>query len=285
MLFRGGEFSDTIELDNTFLILIIKYFIQPIGIFIFLLAKVKGVKHKITLFLLAILALLAAPPIGMPRFAAASLYLPVVLVFFPFLQKKYRIVFLILFGLLFMFPFLNNFRRFGNNSEISFIDDFDLFFLAGDFDAFQNFMYVLKYNIVTYGYQLLGALFFWVPRSLWITKPVGSGFYIAELKHLSFDNISMPFIGEAYINFGLLGIIIFPLFLGYAIAYLDKYYNSDHDSKLFKVFYFILIGLFFYMLRGDLSNSFAYLCSFTTIYFMFNKLINSFTLIKSHPII
>ncbi|WP_153638089.1 O-antigen polysaccharide polymerase Wzy [Prolixibacter sp. NT017] len=281
VLFRGGVFATKINIESTSLVLIIRFFIRPIGIFLFLLAKQRGVKHNISLFVLGFIAIITAPPTGMPRFAAACLYLPIVLTFFPFFQRKNRIVILLLFGLLFIFPLLNNFRHFSGNQNISIFANFDTMFLSGDFDAFQNFMYVVKYNIITFGHQLAGVLLFWVPRSIWPSKPIGSGFYIADLLNLQFNNISMPFFGEAYINFGFLGLIIFASTIGYTLAYVDKYYTNNYKkNNLFNIFYFVLFGLLFYMQRGDLINSFSYLCSFSLLYFIFSRLINKFTITR-----
>jgi len=278
LLFRGGEFRNTKIIQESSLVLIIRYFIQPIGIFIFLLAKQRGVKHKVSLLFLGLLAVLSAPPTGMPRFATACLYLPVVMVYFPFLQKKNRLIILILFGLFIIFPLLNNFRRFSIGQEIDFFRNFDTMLLSGDYDAFQNLMYVIKYNIITYGEQLFGVLFFFIPRSIWTSKPIGSGFFIADKLSLNFNNISMPFFGEAFINFGFIGIILFALLLGYIVAKFDRYFWDNYkNDNFYNIYYYILIGLLFYTLRGDLINSFAYFVSFSIIYILFSKLINAIT--------
>ena len=59
------------------------------------------------------------------------------------------------------------------------------------------------------GKQLLGAMLFFIPRSIWPSKPIGSGATIAIYQRQSFKNISCPIIGEAIINFGIIGVIIF----------------------------------------------------------------------------
>jgi len=51
-------------------------------------------------------------------------------------------------------------------------------FVARDFDSYQNFAIVFFEDFITYERQLLGALLFWVPRSIWPNKPIGSGAFV-----------------------------------------------------------------------------------------------------------
>jgi hypothetical protein len=130
--------------------------------------------------------------------------------------------------------------------------------LEGHYDSYQNFIYVVNQGIVTWGRQLIGVLFFWVPRALWPAKPVGSGHFIASEYNLSFSNISMNLFGEGYINFGMLGILLFVFIVAYITKYLDQMYWIHRMSGFGKRYYPFLLGLFFFMLRGDLMSSFAY---------------------------
>lgn len=59
-------------------------------------------------------------------------------------------------------------------------------------------------NGTTNGRQLLGCFLFFIPRTIWKTKPIGSGALVAEIIGQEHTNISMPFIGEGLINFGFL---------------------------------------------------------------------------------
>ena len=163
-------------------------------------------------------------------------------------------------GLLVVFPFLNNFRVLTSINDISFDLNFDQFEDL-NFDSYSMFMRVISGNIITNGYQFLGVLLFWVPRSLWTSKPMGSGFYVAETTHLSFNNISMPYFGEGYINWGYLGVVLFAIVLAYVLAKLDKkYWTYTHyqGKTINKIKYFMLLGLLIFILRGDLLSSFAY---------------------------
>lgn len=84
-------------------------------------------------------------------------------------------------------------------------------FKEGHFDSYQSILSVLNSEIITYGNQLLGVLLFWVPRSIWSNKPIGSGAFMAEITNLDFSNISMNYFAEGYINFGVFGMFLFLL--------------------------------------------------------------------------
>ena len=128
---------------------------------------------------------------------------------------------------------------------------------------------------MTYGKQLLGALLFFIPRSIWPSKPFGSGYTVFTAFNNPFSNVSCPLIAEGYINFGLFGIIIFALMFGYLSSYLDcKFKNNISKRDSFILLYPFLLGAYFFMLRGDLMSSYAYLLPYIIIFLTFEKIFN-----------
>ena len=136
---------------------------------------------------------------------------------------------------------------------------------TGDFDSWSMMLAVNAYckeNGFSYGKQLLGNILFFVPRKYWPSKSYGSGHYIVE-NYLSknyswyFTNVSCPFPGEGYINFGILGTFLFGIVLGILGLYTDHYlFSSNLLKRLFAHFVpFSTVML----LRGDLNSGFAYL--------------------------
>ena len=163
-------------------------------------------------------------------------------------------------GLLIVFPFLNQFRHFSAGTSLKFGLNFDMF-AEGHFDSYQNFALIIFENIISWGRQLLGVLLFWVPRTIWPSKPIGSGHYIAEELSMSFHNISANFFAEGYINFGFLGIILFVVFLAWFTARMDNiYWEVVHEKQnnFFRVIYYLMLGMLFFIMRGDLLSSFAF---------------------------
>lgn len=225
----------------------------------FILMRYLVLKDYSKSFFIFIFVLLCAFPTGVARFLVAFIYLPIFLIVFPPLRKSINITLVIILSLIFVFPFLNQFRYFSNDMKINFIPDLS-FFNQAHFDAYQNLVEVLRIDFITYGYQLLGVLFFFIPRKFWPEKPTGSGHTLSIDNNYPFSNISMPFIGESYVNFGYLGFIIFSAFLAFLMKKVDLIYLIKVDNINFNyckgVF---LCSAIFFMLRGDLMSSFSFL--------------------------
>lgn len=135
-------------------------------------------------------------------------------------------------------------------------------FLTGHFDTYSNFALIVNEKIITWGKQLLGVFLFWIPRAVWPTKPVGSGHHLANELNLIYSNISCNYFAEGYINFGYIGIFLFILILALITAKMDKAYwimGLNLEKNLFHIIYYVMLGFSFFIMRGDLMSSFAYL--------------------------
>ena len=252
LLIRGGDEIESGTNLSTSSYLIVSKFIRPMSVASLILFKVCKCKNRIVEILLWIITLLANCPFGMARFSVAAFYIPLLFLYSRWIKGKYNFSIFLIFSILIIFPFLNQFRYFGD-SDIKLGLDFDMF-LAGHFDSFQMFMRVLKENIITYGNQLLGVIFFFMPRSLWPDKPIGSGHFVAGESDLYFDNISMNFFGEGYLNFGFLGVFLFVIVIAYFNAYMDVRFWENKNNNRFVVYYYLLLGMEFVILRGQLMS-------------------------------
>lgn len=133
-----------------------------------------------------------------------------------------------------------------------------------NFDAYVNFLATIE-NVSDYGYsfgeQLTSAVFFFVPRSIWESKPITSGQFIGDYlieKHdFWFNNISNPLISEGYLNFGVFGIILFAFIFAFFFTKALQLLKSDDYLKKTLAF-FIAIHMI-YFLRGDFTNGFSQL--------------------------
>lgn len=263
MLFRGGELKESQELSITSSLILFRVF-QPLSMMILLYYYISKSNNIFVYILLGVSALITCFPLAMPRFAAAAIYIPLLLLTIPWLRKENVFSLVFILGLLIIFPFLNNFRYYNIDNKITLGFDFDMF-IQGHFDSYQNFALIVSENIITYGRQLFGVLFFWIPRSIWPNKPIGSGAYTAEKGGFYFENVSCNYFAEGYINFGFVGILFFLIFLAYVTARLDKYYWEvivKENNSYFHVIYLVLIGVLFFILRGDLMSSFAFTVGF-----------------------
>lgn len=269
MFFRGvsGE-EDTTSISSPFAMVVMQT-VRPISIICLMYYLLAPNKKKIIVGLLLLLAILTIFPTSVARFYAAAVYLPLLLVAFKFTKIKNLFSLIFMIGLLVVFPFLNNFRNYDVNQKIKFGFDFEMF-ATGHFDSYFNFALIYFEDIITYGQQLLGVLFFWVPRSVWPSKPIGSGALLAEKLNLSWTNISANYFAEGFINFGIFGILLFTIVIAYFAALIDKKFwvlFINKENNFFKVLYFIILSMLFFTLRGDLLSATAFTVGFIVSYF------------------
>ncbi len=141
--------------------------------------------------------------------------------------------------------------------------DFLLEFNSLHYDAYANVLATMDYvtnNGIVYGKHFFSGLFFFIPRSIWESKPENTGQFIGQylMKNYNmwFDNISNPFLSEGIINFGLLSIVLFPILLAWFIVKMLRWQYSNDLFKQVVAIYFSIHLIFF--LRGDFTNGWAY---------------------------
>lgn len=281
LLFRGGEFSGEIDsgMSSSFS-LIFTQTLRPLAIICFLYYSLSRNRNIFIALFLFFIAILTVFPTGVPRFYAAAVYIPVMIILFKIFERKNFFSISFILGLLVIFPFLNNFRHYSQSTELELKFDFEMF-TDGHFDSYQNFALIYFENMITWGRQLVGVIFFWVPRSIWPDKPIGSGFVLADKMNFSWDNVSANYFAEGYINFGYFGIFLFIILLAYLSSLLDGLYWREvyyRKHNFYKIVYLVLLGMVFFIMRGDLLSSTA----FTVGFLMSNFIIYKFVHKKSY---
>jgi hypothetical protein len=260
-----GKFGDPSVLQERSQIqwLIESFFIVPILAVNCVLINLTSAKGKGVHIFLLVLLIISAPPTSMARFSSGVIYIALLLGTAK--MRKYQTYPALIFSsIFFILPFLDLFRK----PEIWVTNDFSItsiwlrMFYEGHFDAYQSLMLVVKHDLITYGYQILGPLLFFVPRSLWVGKPIGSGEYLSNTINLSFHNISASYLTEGYINFGLPGVIMFSILLSIFVTRIDGSFWFQRQAGVdifYSVRYYFLVPFIFFIMRGDLLSSFAYL--------------------------
>ena len=251
---QGDSYRDALESGHTDLLF--SKFIRVIPSACLLCGILAQLPKKIT-FPLLLLSLITAFPTGLSRNAVVMYWLPPILAGISLFKRKRFFIIVMLVGIFIVFPFMGNFRYFNGDISLS----FDLTYLDSiNYDASQQFMAVTKKNVITNGRQLLGALLFFIPRSIWPSKPIGSGAMMA-VNEFAFSNISMPFWGEGFINFGWLGVFLFDLLLAAFSIYMDRRYWYKQvfiGRSVSDGYYLIICSALFFILRGDLMSSFSF---------------------------
>ena len=217
-------------------------------------------------------------PTVIPRYKVAVIYGVIFITIFPWINKGSRFLWIFIFGLFFVFPLMHAIRNVISFENIQNLigREFLESYTDGNYDAWRMLVSAIRYNElqgITYGRQLLGVLLFFLPSSIWSSKPIGSGAFLikTELGNDAFSNVSCPFIAEGYLNFGIVGIVVFAVVIGLVITKLDEKYWANMgsgDRKCSFSPYLFLVFMLFFMLRGDLLSGFAYVCGFVVTGFL-----------------
>lgn len=251
--------------SNKSILLLLNISVQGIvfGNWIFALDSWKAGKSiKVLGYLAAssVMMLNQISPFNTSRFYLGFCIIMIIYLFYFKTMRPSQFVWIIFSGLLLVFPFFNYFRYGLSGFEMP--SPYHLMFdqlTELHFDAFSNLIASLQYCDeygITFGYQLLGVLFFFVPRDLWAGKPLSSGEavgdYISENYALQMTNLSNPIPSEFYINFGWIGVVVGAIFIAWLVSKLEK------GAGMSRYTHSLIAGYLFIIYRGDMMNAFAY---------------------------
>ncbi len=218
-------------------------------------------------------------PLTEKRNALGPLYITLFFLFYKkYLSDNYKVLRFMFVSMVFFFPLMSIITHsryslsqmiakpillYKNIEYLSVTDAFN----SLHYDAYPNFLATIDYfdnKTIVYGEQLLCSLFFFVPRSIWESKPDTTGFvvgnYLIDKYKFDWDNLSNPYISEGYINFGFIGILLFAVILSFVFVKMIKWLQSGDILKSVFAFYFAIYLMYF--LRGDLTSGFAYIMAF-----------------------
>ena len=260
-----------------------------------------GIKNKnnyinviIFLILLLILLFWFKNPLTEKRNALGPIYITLIFLFIPkLLNSNIKTLSFLFFSMIIIFPL----TAILTHSDATFLEMYrnpsiliDQMkgggivnaFTSLNYDAFANNAATIELvhtQGFSYGYQLLGGVFFFIPRSIWTIKPFSSGEMIGEYLvnnyGYGFTNLSNSFVSEGFLNFGILGVVLFAIILAFVIIKLISWLNCDNLLKKMMAFYFSIHLIFF--LRGDFTNGFSYYIGPLLAVVLIPKLIEIFT--------
>ncbi|HVZ63795.1 MAG TPA: hypothetical protein VG936_04340 [Lacunisphaera sp.] len=151
-------------------------------------------------------------------------------------------------------------------------------FYVGHVDAFELLVYGIEY-VEDYGYtdgrQLTGALFFWVPRSVWNDKPIPTGAYLGSsyiniMSATKNTNLSAPIVLEGYLDGGWFAALVLAGMLGVSLGIGDNALLARRaevanlgKTRICRIDCLAapLLGLVLFFLRGPLLSTFAFTTS------------------------
>lgn len=156
--------------------------------------------------------------------------------------------------LIFAFTSLQAFRRTGGARSYSagFLGDLTT---SGTYSAFTLDMVGgrwLSLHDHTFGGQLIGSIFVFVPRSWWPAKPVDTGNLI-----LPITNPAANMWTEGNVEFGLAGIVVVFVILGLLAALLDARFIGSVPGMFTHAAVPVVGGVLIFFLRGSLYAAIA----------------------------
>jgi oligosaccharide repeat unit polymerase len=133
----------------------------------------------------------------------------------------------------------------------------------GDYASFQQVLNAVTFTEVnghTLGRQFLGAVFVWVPRRIWTSKPIDTGDLVAIFAGYPFTNLEMPLWAELYVDWQVPGVILGLFAYGWITSALQRDYlrNASPATSFRNLAMPILAGYQLFLIRGDLMSSLAW---------------------------
>lgn len=272
-----GEDSDVNQIYSLITVKFL-YSIPAVGLFCYLSKSWK--KYFLPLFIISIFVLILKNPLVEHRNGYGLIYLSCCwFAFAPYLNSSSRLYAFILsiFAIFFPLGAMLNPQRF-ISEQFNFKDLFVNYYNTINYDSWANVAGSIEYvsrEGLQYGYQLLSTILFWFPRSIWEGKGVASGQLLGEFmeqKHAMWmTNISFPIMSEGYVDFGILGIIIFATTFAIISSKLDYIISNTKKPEYF--FLALLISFsYIFLIRGPLLSSFAYTVGVGLAMFLSSKL-------------
>jgi hypothetical protein len=252
----------------------IVYFTVAISILQYRYQKKKRINNYIILVINSVCLLISYFPTGLARYAAAVIYLGLMLTYFKDFKNNRYFILIFILAFTILLPFMNAFRnvRFLDVNIIKVFQDTINNIISGwkalDYDAYTYFTLTIEYvdRHGPGGHHLLSDLFFWVPRKIWPSKAMSGSYEIAHELGL-FDNVSFPYPSIGYMDGGMIGMVLFGVFIGWIMECMDSYYwrHIDRNNKIvhtFDIMYPVIVIFWFFLYRGDIFYTLAYLVGY-----------------------
>lgn len=260
------------ELENSTLTFVVRKFLTAMPamlciVFILINKSKKSVWLNLLILLFAVLSLISNFPTSTTRYWMGTILLGLFIAYF-FKRKESRIIDYGILGIMLIgFPLLYVFKNtnyditnmFSSGLEYNgIVESFNTI----DFDAFSMIARSIRYvreNDFTYGEQLLNIIFFFIPRSIWATKPITTNVLVASATGNVYTNLSCPLPAEGYVNFGVFGVALYSYVSAKISSFLDYMYwekSVDTNVNIINSIYPFLCVISLYISRGPLQPSF-----------------------------
>jgi hypothetical protein len=223
----------------------------------------RGKKGIVQLGVFILFLLCVVNPISSARYVVGTVLLSLLVPMGAFRHpRRFRITtIIIVVALIVVFPYASRYRHSVSTSTSQGL--LSSLQTSGDYDAFAQINNTILYTSehgTTRGRQALGVALFFVPRSIWQTKPLDTGVLLAQDRGYQFTNLSAPLWAELFINGSWPAVLVGMYILGVAVRRMDKRFEHEESrAGPWSVATACLAFYQFIVLRGSLLQATAYL--------------------------
>ncbi|MFJ2705706.1 hypothetical protein ACIO3R_21190 [Streptomyces sp. NPDC087428] len=216
-------------------------------------------------FALLAVNLVVNNPVSNARYWFLTVLVSLLFTAFPASAAMYRSVLAMgVIGALVLFPYADRFRYDDNGYRP--VQSSSVFEPLATKDYDQTVMFANTISWVetrghTYGRQLAGSAFFFVPRAAWSGKPEDTGVRVGQWMGMNMTNLSAPLWTELWVDFGAPGMIGGFAVIGYAAARTDRRYaravsrDGPGSGSVLAIVAPLIAGYTFILLRGPLLQA------------------------------
>lgn len=262
--------ENALDIENSTINFVVRKFLTALpamvcAVYLLVIRKKKSVLMVAGLAVLIFATVCSNFPTSTTRYWMGTIFIGIMFVAI-IRRKESRLVdYGIIFGLLVAFPLFYWFKTMtitdfvGGSVQFSGITES---FNTVDFDAFTVVARSVRYvreNGITWGQQLINIILFFIPRSIWESKPITTNVLIASSQNQTFTNLSCPLPAEGYVNFGWAGVIVYCFVYAKFNHYIDDIFgnrNFDDEVSVINMAYPFLCVITLYINRGPLQPSF-----------------------------
>ena len=252
---------------------------SPVAVLVGMVVLVRLPRSRTPIFIGLVAATLIGTLVGNNPFAAARMWLSTTLIafsaalFLKRMQTGWLLVLITLAGVA-LLPALHETRFMLSFDEV--IEFFELsspvvyLTTSSDVDSLGMLALVQRWTEIhgyTWGKQILAGILFWVPRTIWPTKPIETGAQVTGDLGFEFTNLSPPVMAEALVGFGLLGVLPAAAIFGTILSRLDQTYwyaqAPDGRLRVIDCFFPFWLGCVVFITRGGWFASIGFTSVFS----------------------
>lgn len=134
-------------------------------------------------------------------------------------------------------------------------------FLGGLEINYRTYEFVLEEFPRNHSYMrgrgYLTAILFPIPRAVWPSKPISTGNYVSRLWYHTDDlpnTLGLPPMGELYVNFGILGVIVGMFVAGRVVRVMNTYLRTHSGNLVLWLAWLLVLPDFATEWRGDFTS-------------------------------